>query len=97
MLYSQRIGDPGEVRQMSTGTQNATNPVMTKETIKFTSKNRRKAEYTIEGMAQLEEFQRENRGQLSLSPNNVILGGRKRGHGRGKASDAGPSKKRKAA
>jgi hypothetical protein len=67
---------------------------MTKEIIKFKSKSRRKPEYSREGMAQLEEFQRENKGQSGLPVNNVIMGGRKRGHGRGKASDTGPSRKR---
>jgi hypothetical protein len=70
---------------------------MTKEITKFNSKNRRKAEYTKEGMAQQEEFRRENKGSAGMPIDNVIMGGRKRGHGRGKASDAGPSRKRKAA
>jgi hypothetical protein len=70
---------------------------MAKEPIKYTSKNRRKPEYTKEGMAQLQKFQRENQGEAGMEINNVITGGPKRGHGRGKASDAGPSKKRKAA
>ena len=71
--------------------------VMAKEPIKYKSKNRRKPEYTNEGMAQLKGFQRENQGETGMEINNVITGGPKRGHGRGKASDAGPSKKRKAA
>jgi len=71
--------------------------VMAKEPIKYTSKNRRKPEYSKEGMAQLKEFQRENKGAVGMVINNVITGGPKRGHGRGKASDAGPSKKRRAA
>ncbi len=70
---------------------------MAKEIIKFKSKTRRKPEYTREGMAQLKEFERENKGQAGLPINNVIMGGKKRGHGRGKASDAGPSRKRKIA
>jgi len=70
---------------------------MAKEISKFKYKNRRKAEYTVEGMAQLRHFQKENESSPGLIADNVIAGGRKRGHGRGKASDAGPSKTRKVA
>jgi hypothetical protein len=70
---------------------------MGKEITKFKSKSRRKPEYTREGMAQQEQFEQENKGHAGMPINNVILGGKKRGHGRGKASDAGPSRKRKAA
>lgn len=70
---------------------------MGKEIIKFKSKNRRKPEYTREGMALLEEFRLQNKGQRGMTIDNLILGGKKRGHGRGKASDAGPSRKRKGA
>jgi hypothetical protein len=70
---------------------------MAKDITKFKTKTRRKPEYTKEGMAQLDAFRRENRGQAGLPVNNVITGGKKRGHGRGKAPDAGPSRKRKAA
>ena len=70
---------------------------MLKELTKFKSKSRRKPEYTKEGMAVLEDFQRSNRGSTGLEINNIIVGGPKRGHGRGKASDAGPSRKRRAA
>ena len=70
---------------------------MAKEIIKFKYKSRRKPEYTEAGMAQLKEFERENAGRFGMEINNLILGGRKRGHGRGKASDAGPSRTRKAA
>jgi hypothetical protein len=70
---------------------------MGKEIIKFKSKSRRKPEYTREGMAQDESFKQENKGEAGLPINNVIMGGKKRGHGRGKASDAGPSRKRKVA
>ena len=70
---------------------------MTKELAKFKSKSKRKAEYSKEGMALLEQFQRANRGRQGEEINPVIIGAAKRGHGRGKASDAGPSKKRRAA
>jgi hypothetical protein len=70
---------------------------MTKELTKYHYKSRRKAEYTMEGNAQLEKFQQENKGKIAMPIDNVIAGGRKRGHGRGKASDAGPSRKRRAA
>jgi hypothetical protein len=70
---------------------------MPKELTKFKGKSRRKPEYTKEGMALLEEFQRSNRGRTGEEINPIITGGRKRGHGRGKASDAGPSKKKRAA
>jgi hypothetical protein len=70
---------------------------MAKEIIKFKSKSRRKAEYTREGMAQEDAFKQENKGHVGMPINNVIMGGKKRGHGRGKASDAGPSRKRKVA
>ena len=66
---------------------------MPKEPAKYKSKSKRKPEYSKAGMVQLEEFQRANRGKKGQEIDNVILGGRKRGHGRGKASDAGPSKK----
>ena len=69
---------------------------MGKEPIKFKYKNRRKSEYTKEGMVQLEKFHRQNRGEFGLEVDNVILGLKKRGHGRGKARDAGPSKKKAA-
>jgi len=67
-----------------------------KEPIKYKSKSRRKAEQSNEGMAQLKAFHAANRGRFGEEINPIILGGRKRGHGRGKASDAGPSKKRAA-
>ncbi len=70
---------------------------MAKLVSKFKFKPRRKAEYTNAGMAQLKDFERQNQGVTGMPINNVIAGGPKRGHGRGKASDAGPSKKRKAA
>jgi len=65
---------------------------MTKELTKYKTKSKRKAEYSAAGMALNESFQRSNRGRKGEEINNIILGGRKRGHGRGKASDAGPSK-----
>ena len=70
---------------------------MPKELTKFKSKSKRKPEYTKEGMAVLETFQQSNRGKRGLEIDNIITGGPKRGHGRGKASDAGPSRKRRAA
>lgn len=70
---------------------------MTKDITKFRRKTRRKPEYTKEGMAQQEEFERANRGNVGMEIDPVITGGPKRGHGRGKASDAGPPRKRKAA
>ena len=70
---------------------------MAKEIIKFKSKNRRKPEYTREGMAQQKDFEQENKGHFGMPIDNIIMGGKKRGHGRGKASDAGPSRKRKVA
>jgi len=70
---------------------------MPKELAKFKSKSKRKPEYSKEGMAVLENFQRSNRGQVGQEINSIIIGGPKRGHGRGKARDAGPSKKRRAA
>ena len=70
---------------------------MTKELTKYKYKSRRHAESTMEGTAQLEKFQQENKGKVGMPIDNVIVGGPKRGHGRGKASDAGPSRKRKAA
>jgi hypothetical protein len=70
---------------------------MPKELAKFKSKpKRRKAEYSVEGMALLKEFERSNRGRAGLEINPITTGGPKRGHGRGKARDAGPSKKRAA-
>jgi hypothetical protein len=69
---------------------------MPKELAKFKSKSRRKAEYSRQGMAMAEEFQKSNRGRVGLEINSIIIGGPKRGHGRGKARDAGPSKKRAA-
>jgi hypothetical protein len=70
---------------------------MPKELAKFKSKSKRKAEYSKEGMAVLDEFQRSNRGREGLEINAITAGGPKRGHGRGKARDAGPSKKRRVA
>ena len=70
---------------------------MTKELAKFKSKSKRKAEYSVEGMAVLEEFRRSNRGRTAQDVNPVLTGGPKRGYGRGKARDAGPSKRRRAA
>ena len=70
---------------------------MPKERAKFKNKSKRKPEYSKAGMALLEGFERSNRGRAGEEINNVIMGGPKRGHGRGKASDAGPSKKRRAA
>jgi len=67
-----------------------------KEPIKYKSRSRRKAEYSTEGTALLEKFQASNRGRLGQEINNIIAGGPKRGHGRGKARDAGPPKKRAA-
>jgi hypothetical protein len=78
------------------GTRSAALFGMAKEIIKYKSKNRTKAGYTREGMAQDEALREENRGQGGLTIDNVIMGGRKRGHGRGKASDAGPPRKKKA-
>jgi hypothetical protein len=69
---------------------------MPKELAKFKSKSRRKAEYSNEGMALLKEFEKSNRGRLGQEIDSIITGGSKRGHGRGKARDAGPSKKRAA-
>jgi hypothetical protein len=70
--------------------------IMGKEPIKFKYKNRRKPEYTKEGMVQLEKFHQENQGRFGLEVDPVILGLRKRGYGRGKARDAGPTKKKTA-
>jgi hypothetical protein len=67
-----------------------------KEPVKYKSKSRRKAEQSVEGMALLKEFHARNRGRFGEEINPIIVGARKRGHGRGKASDAGPSKKRAA-
>lgn len=69
---------------------------MGKELIKFKYRNRRKPEYTKEGMIQQEKFQRQHQGRSGLDVNDVILGSKKRGHGRGKAGDAGPSKRKAA-
>jgi hypothetical protein len=70
---------------------------MAKEPVKFRSKQRhRKPEYSVEGMAVLQEFRKSNQGRLGQEIDPIIMGARKRGHGRGKASDAGPSKKRAA-
>jgi hypothetical protein len=74
---------------------------MAKYVSKFKYQPKRKAEYTPAGMAQLKELEQQNKGKkgLEVDPevDTVITGGPKRGHGRGKASDAGPSKKRTAA
>jgi len=70
---------------------------MPKERAKFKSKSKRTAEYSKAGMTLLEDFRRSNRGRTGAEIDNIIMGGPKRGHGRGKASDAGPSKKRRAA
>ena len=67
-----------------------------KEPIKYKSKPRTKAEYTKEGITTLEQFRRTNKGRFGEEINPILIGGRKRGHGRGKASDAGPSRKRAA-
>jgi len=67
-----------------------------KEPIKYKARSRRKAEYSNAGMALLEEFESENRGRLGEEINPIIPGAMKRGHGRGKARDAGPSKSRAA-
>ena len=67
-----------------------------KEPIKYKGKSRRKAEYSREGTAVLEGFRSANRGKAGAEINPIITGGPKRGHGRGKARDAGPSKKRAA-
>ena len=64
---------------------------MPKELAKFKGKSKRKAEYSKEGMAILKEFRQSNRGRSGEEINPIITGGPKRGHGRGKASDAGPS------
>ena len=69
---------------------------MPKELAKFKSKSRRKAEYSNEGMALLKDFEKSNRGRFGQEIDSIITGGPKRGHGRGKARDAGPSKKRAA-
>jgi hypothetical protein len=70
---------------------------MPKELAKYEGKSKRKPEYSKEGMVILEEFRRSNRGQFGLEVNSITIGGPKRGHGRGKARDAGPSKKRRVA
>jgi hypothetical protein len=70
---------------------------MPKERAKMKNKSKRKPEYSKAGTVLLEDFQRSNRGRTGEEINNIIMGGPKRGHGRGKASDAGPSKKRRAA
>jgi hypothetical protein len=70
---------------------------MAKGLSKYNYKPRGKAEYSNAGIAELKEFQRQNKRKIGMPINNVITGGPKRGHGRGKASDAGPSKKRKPA
>jgi hypothetical protein len=69
---------------------------MAKELAKYKTKSKRKAEYTKEGMAVLKNNEKANQGRSGEPINPVIMGARKRGHGRGKASDAGPSKKRAA-
>jgi hypothetical protein len=69
---------------------------MTKELAKYKTKSKRKPEYTKEGMAILEKTGKANQGRIGEPVNPVITGARKRGHGRGKASDAGPSKRRAA-
>jgi len=69
---------------------------MPKELAKFKGKSKRKAEYSKEGMAVLEDFQRTTRGKAGAEIDSIIIGGPKRGHGRGKARDAGPSRKRAA-
>jgi hypothetical protein len=66
---------------------------MPKEPAKFKSRSKRKPEYSKAGTVLLENFQRSNRGKTGEKIDNIIVGGPKRGHGRGKASDAGPSKK----
>jgi hypothetical protein len=66
---------------------------MPKDPAKFKSKSKLKPEYSKEGMVLQENFEKSNRGKKGLEIDNVITGGPKRGHGRGKASDAGPSKK----
>jgi hypothetical protein len=70
---------------------------MPKELSKYKYKPRRKAEYSNAAIAALEEFRKGNQGKNGMPIDNVIAGGAKRGHGRGKASDAGPSKKVKQA
>jgi hypothetical protein len=70
---------------------------MPKELAKFKNKSKRKAEYSKQGMALLEDFQRSNRGRTGEEINPIITGGPKRGYGRGKASDAGPSRKKRVA
>jgi len=70
---------------------------MAKELAKFKSKSRKKPEYSKAGTVLLEDFQQSNRGRQGEEINSIIIGGPKRGHGRGKARDAGPSKKRRAA
>ena len=70
---------------------------MPKELTKFKSKSKRKAEYSKQGTALLEDFRKSNRGRTGEAINQIIIGGPKRGHGRGKASDAGPSKKKRVA
>jgi hypothetical protein len=67
---------------------------MAKEPVKYKSKSRRKPEYTKEGMVLLEKFEASNKGKFGQELNAITSGARKRGHGRGKARDAGPSRKR---
>jgi hypothetical protein len=70
---------------------------MAKYVSKSKYKPHSKAEYSPAGIAQAKELERQNKGKIGLEIDNVLAGGPKRGHGRGKASDAGPSKKRTAA
>jgi hypothetical protein len=65
---------------------------MAKELSKYRTIAGRKAEYSNAGIAALEELYRENQGEIWLPMNNVVTRGPKRGNGRAKASDAGPSK-----
>ena len=67
-----------------------------KEPIKYKSKSRRKPEYSPAGMAMQKAFEAANRGRLGEEISPIITGASKRGHGRGKARDAGPSRKRAA-
>lgn len=65
---------------------------MAKQLSKYRHLAGRKAEYSNAGIAALEELYRENQGEIGLPTNNVITRGPKRGYGRAKAPDTGPSK-----
>ena len=65
---------------------------MVKEFSKSKYMARRKTDYSNAGIAALEQLYKENQGQIGLPMNKVITGKPKRGYGRAKTSDAGPSK-----